>query len=212
MQRPPLHSDPYEVVRARELDTVLGPKGSDRSVDFICDLHNTTSNMGSCLITAPDYLSMHAARYVQSVSTDPCRVISIKPEIPSFSLMSIAKHYITLEIDPQPTGLIRSDIYNMMRCLVGHVLDFIELFNQGLSLPYSPRQCFELQQPFDYPRDEEGVLTACIHPERQAKFEIGPGTSSTAAYCRYRCTKELMSCKGLCLVSPTVPYSIATQQ
>ncbi|MBN3280727.1 ACY2 Aspartoacylase, partial [Polyodon spathula] len=55
----------------------------------------------------------------------------------------------------------------MMRRLVGHVLDFIELFNQGLSLPSSPLHSFELQQPFDYPRDEEGVRTACILPERQ---------------------------------------------
>ncbi|RXM90708.1 N-acyl-aromatic-L-amino acid amidohydrolase (carboxylate-forming) [Acipenser ruthenus] len=29
------------------------------------------------------------------------------------------------------------------------------------------RYCFEIQESFDYPRDEEGILTACIHPDRQ---------------------------------------------
>nr|XP_015209472.1 PREDICTED: N-acyl-aromatic-L-amino acid amidohydrolase (carboxylate-forming) [Lepisosteus oculatus]XP_015209473.1 PREDICTED: N-acyl-aromatic-L-amino acid amidohydrolase (carboxylate-forming) [Lepisosteus oculatus] len=58
---------PYEVRRALELNQTFGPKGSDQAVDFICDLHNTTANTQACLIcdTQSDYLSLHAARYLQ---------------------------------------------------------------------------------------------------------------------------------------------------
>ncbi|KAJ8335955.1 hypothetical protein SKAU_G00392970 [Synaphobranchus kaupii] len=37
---------PYEIARAQELNALLGPRGSDCAIDLICDLHNTTANMG----------------------------------------------------------------------------------------------------------------------------------------------------------------------
>ena len=39
----------YEQSRAKVINQQIGPKG-DARVDFIIDLHNTTSNMGPCLI------------------------------------------------------------------------------------------------------------------------------------------------------------------
>ncbi|KAG9346970.1 hypothetical protein JZ751_005897, partial [Albula glossodonta] len=45
---------PYEIVRSQELNTLLGPKGTDDAMDLICDLHNTTANMGLCLISYSD--------------------------------------------------------------------------------------------------------------------------------------------------------------
>lgn len=59
-------TSPYELRRAHELNAELGPKGSERAVDLLCDLHNTTSNMGLCLIFySLDWIALHIVKYIQ---------------------------------------------------------------------------------------------------------------------------------------------------
>lgn len=63
---PITESSPYELRRAHELNAQLGPKGSAEAVDMLCDLHNTTSNMGLCLIFySVDPISLHILKYLQ---------------------------------------------------------------------------------------------------------------------------------------------------
>lgn len=38
---------------------------------------------------------------------------------------------IGLEVGPQPQGVLRSNIFEAMRVILKHALDFIELFNEG---------------------------------------------------------------------------------
>lgn len=61
--------DPYEVTRARELNQLLGPKGSTEAFDLILDLHNTTANVGSCLIaeSQQEVFVMHLCHHLQVV-------------------------------------------------------------------------------------------------------------------------------------------------
>lgn len=59
---------PYEQKRAHELNAQLGPKGSQEAVDLLCDLHNTTSNMGLCLIFySSDWIPLHILKYLQVI-------------------------------------------------------------------------------------------------------------------------------------------------
>lgn len=59
---------PYEQKRAHELNAQLGPKGSREAVDLLCDLHNTTSNMGLCLIFySSDWIPLHILKYLQVI-------------------------------------------------------------------------------------------------------------------------------------------------
>lgn len=59
---------PYEMIRSRELNARLGPKGSPEAVDLVCDLHNTTANMGLCLIAYSDcdWICLHIFRHLQA--------------------------------------------------------------------------------------------------------------------------------------------------
>lgn len=69
-QAPP---DSVETARAKEIDALLGPKQSPR-VDFIVDMHTTTSNMGlSICIYGKDPLALRAAAYVHK----RCRDVAI---------------------------------------------------------------------------------------------------------------------------------------
>ncbi|XP_012308355.2 N-acyl-aromatic-L-amino acid amidohydrolase (carboxylate-forming) isoform X1 [Aotus nancymaae] len=68
----PTPDDPYEVMRARELNQLLGPKASGRAFDFVLDLHNTTANMGTCLIagSSHDVFALHLCRHLQVASAE----------------------------------------------------------------------------------------------------------------------------------------------
>lgn len=59
-------STPYEQRRAHELNTQLGPKGSEEAVDLLLDLHNTTANMGlSFIFYSLDWITLHIYNYIQ---------------------------------------------------------------------------------------------------------------------------------------------------
>lgn len=64
---------PYEFVRSRELNALLGPKGSSKAVDLVCDLHNTTANMGLCLIaySDQDWICLHIFKHLQANADVP---------------------------------------------------------------------------------------------------------------------------------------------
>lgn len=67
-------STPYEVKRAQELNAQLGPKGSDRAVDLLIDLHNTTANMGLCFIFySVDWVTLHIYKYIQVQASLSCK-------------------------------------------------------------------------------------------------------------------------------------------
>lgn len=59
---------PYEVVRAQELNALLGPKGGSAAVDLLCDLHSSTANMGLCLIahSDSDWICLHICKHLQA--------------------------------------------------------------------------------------------------------------------------------------------------
>ncbi|XP_055012481.1 N-acyl-aromatic-L-amino acid amidohydrolase (carboxylate-forming) B-like [Boleophthalmus pectinirostris] len=167
-------STPYEVIRAHELNTQLGPKGSPDSVDLVCDLHNTTANMGLCLISFSDsdWISMHIFKHLQQCIPDiPMRYIHFDlPSDESYSLDSVGKHGFAIEIGPQPHGVVRSNVYTTMKDAVEHMLDWVRLFNSGTVFEGGPVDVFTLVKHIDYPRDcNTHDVIAAIHPQLQDK-------------------------------------------
>ncbi|XP_061921217.1 N-acyl-aromatic-L-amino acid amidohydrolase (carboxylate-forming) B-like [Entelurus aequoreus] len=163
---------PYEMVRARELNAMLGPKGSPRAVDLVCDLHNTTSNMGLCLIAFSDcdWISLHIYHYLQrEMRYIPVRYVHFDvSDKDSYSLDSVGKHGFALEIGPQPHGLVRSNIYSAMKEGLQHILNWVRLFNSGVVFNGGSVDVFTTVGHVDYPRDEDTHnITAAIHPQLQ---------------------------------------------
>ncbi|ELV09497.1 N-acyl-aromatic-L-amino acid amidohydrolase (carboxylate-forming) [Tupaia chinensis] len=163
--------DPYEVTRARELNQLLGPKASGRAFDFVLDLHNTTANMGSCLIAeaAHNIFAMHMCHHLQLQSPElPCRVFLYQlPGVETYSVDSVAKNGMALELGPQPQGVLRADIFLRMRALVAAALDFIELFNQGTAFPAFEMEAYRTLGAVDFPRTDDGGLAGFVHPQLQ---------------------------------------------
>ncbi|XP_050965236.1 N-acyl-aromatic-L-amino acid amidohydrolase (carboxylate-forming) B isoform X2 [Labeo rohita] len=172
LSSPITDSSPYEVRRAQELNKLMGPKGSKDAIDLICDLHNTTSNMGLTLIhyTSSDWVTLHICKYLQTKITKvPVRVLVLDiPISDAYSLESVSKHGFSIEVGPQPQGVVRADIYMIMKEAVDLTIDWIHKFNSGTVFEGGDVEAFEFIKSVDYPRDPETrTLTAAIHPQLQ---------------------------------------------
>lgn len=163
--------DPYEVTRARELNELLGPKGTEQAFDYIIDLHNTTANTGVCLISEACHSSfnLHLSHYLQLQNPGlPCYILQYDPAgTESYSMESVSKNGICLELGPQPQGVLRADLFSQMRALVASILDFIELFNQGKAFPAFEMDIYRVLSRVDFPRTAEGDLAGTVHPQLQ---------------------------------------------
>ncbi|XP_047242417.1 N-acyl-aromatic-L-amino acid amidohydrolase (carboxylate-forming) B-like isoform X1 [Girardinichthys multiradiatus] len=169
---PILEGAPYEIIRSRELNAMLGPKGSRAAVDLVCDLHNTTANMGLCFIaySDSDWICLHIFKYLQKHMPDtPMRFIHFDvSNKESYSLDSIGKHGFAMEIGPQPHGCVKSNIYTAMKEGVQHMLDWVGYFNSGCVFEGGFVDVFTMVKNIDYPRDEDTRnITATIHPYLQ---------------------------------------------
>uniref|UniRef100_A0A673CZ11 N-acyl-aromatic-L-amino acid amidohydrolase n=1 Tax=Sphaeramia orbicularis TaxID=375764 RepID=A0A673CZ11_9TELE len=157
---PTLDKTPYEMRRARELNAMLGPKGSAGAMDLICDLHNTTANMGLSLITYSDHdwICMHIFRHLQA------QHLLLKNV---FFYIYIIEN-ISMEVGPQPHGVVRSNIYTTMKSGVQYMLDWVHFFNSGVIFDGGFMDVFTVVKHIDYPRDgETHNITAAIHPQLQ---------------------------------------------
>ncbi|XP_026167910.1 N-acyl-aromatic-L-amino acid amidohydrolase (carboxylate-forming) B-like [Mastacembelus armatus] len=169
---PMLDTAPYEMIRSRELNGMLGPKGSPEAVDLVCDLHNTTANMGLCLIAYSDcdWICLHIFRHLQrQMSGIPLRYIHFDvSNKESYSLDSVGKHGFAMEIGAQPHSVVRSNIYTAMKLGVQHMLDWVRSFNSGRIFEGGFVDVFTMVKHIDYPRDSETQnITAAIHPQLQ---------------------------------------------
>ncbi|KAM6160894.1 N-acyl-aromatic-L-amino acid amidohydrolase (carboxylate-forming) [Erethizon dorsatum] len=172
--------EPYEVTRARELNQLLGPKNSSQAFDFLFDLHNTTANMGTCFIlNATDIFALHLCHCLQMQNSEPPSRVLVHnmSEDETYSLDSVAKHGMTMELGPQPQGVLRADLFSRMRSLVASALDFIELFNKGTAFPAFEMEVYRVLDCVNFPHTKDGDLAGMVHPQLQDRdFEpLQPG-------------------------------------
>ncbi|XP_034043757.1 N-acyl-aromatic-L-amino acid amidohydrolase (carboxylate-forming) A-like isoform X2 [Thalassophryne amazonica] len=171
LSSPVTDSTPHELIRAQELNTQLGPKGSQEAFDVLCDLHNTTANMGLCFIfDSCDWLTVHIYKYVKNkITSVPVRAIQINTMIrDSVSLWSVGKHGFTIEVGPQPHGVLRADIFTVMKKAVDLMLEWIQKFNSGCTFEGGEVEVYTKVKNVDYPRDPATQeITAAVHPQLQ---------------------------------------------
>jgi aspartoacylase len=163
--------DGYEAKLAKELNTMLGKKGSDApNVDFIVDLHTTTSNMGlSIVVSNMSKTTWRAIAYL-CTKEPSLKVYRWQGDVENAFVDSIAPHGFAIEVGAVPQGVLRADLFLKTEALIYHLLDFIEKENRQteLNLP-TELEIYDHEQLVDYPRDEEGDIAGMVHQDRQDK-------------------------------------------
>lgn len=160
----------YEQSRAKVLNAQLGPKGNAKT-DFIIDLHNTTSNMGPCLIlTQPGALYNQLAAYVKMKM--PTAIISRDED--HFAqqdhalLCTVGTYGVIVEVGPQPQSVLRQDVLEQMDEMTQHILDFIELYNTN-ALPELPKRTPAIRylHSIKLPMNAQGERLGMVHKNVQ---------------------------------------------
>ena len=169
----------YEDALSKVINQKLGPKGSsETAVDLVIDLHTTTSDMGlSICVSTEDPLTWQAITYAKAQIPE-LHIFRWKGDTDDASFVSsIPPHGITIEVGPIPQGVLRADVFFGTEKVVQALLDFVELHNRGEVQSYTEVEIYDHVALIDYPRDEEGAITAMLHPALQdngyAKIEKG---------------------------------------
>ncbi len=168
----------HEDLLAKEINTLLGPKGeSSKNVDFIVDLHTTTANMGQSIVLSNESeLTLQIVSYLASKEPD-LKVYRWKGDEEDAFVDSIANHGFAIEVGPVPQGVLRADKFLQTENLVYHILDYLDRYNEGDVQFSDTLEIYDHICLVDYPRDTEGDILAMVHPERQDRdFDlIKPG-------------------------------------
>jgi len=159
-----------ELNRAREINALLGKKGSENAPDLILDIHNTTANMGITLILSSSEPALMQISVI--IANEFSNIhIYLQPEKREESpyLGTIAKTDICIEAGPQAHGTLDAEIFFKVERVVFRFLELAEAWNRGALPKMSDVEIFTEKRSIDYPRDSNGNITAIIHPALQGK-------------------------------------------
>ncbi len=162
----------YEQSRAKVLNAQLGPKGAART-DLLIDLHNTTSNMGACLIltqAGPFYNKMAAYVKMKMPEAIISRDEDDLPAAEHALMCTLGRYGVLVEVGPQPQSVLRQDVLEQMHDMVQHILDFVELYNLE-QLPPLPKQteAFRYLHSIKLPTNAQGERIGMVHKNVQDK-------------------------------------------
>ena len=160
----------YEDILAKGINAKLGPKGSEKTnVDFIVDLHSTTSDMGlSIVIDNDSKLTWQVAAYLKEMEPN-LHIFRWKGDTKEVSFVnSITKDGFAIEVGPIPQGVLRADLFFETEKLVGYILDYFEKLNtQKLDKQYTSIEIYDHIKLLDFPRGKDGDINATVHPNLQ---------------------------------------------
>ena len=159
-----------ESVRAREINDLIGKKGSEDAPDFILDIHNTTANMGVTLIlSSSETALLQISAIIAHEFSDVHIYLQPEKREESPYIGTIAKSDVCIEAGPQAHGTLNAEIFFKVEKIVFRFLELIESWNDGALPKVSNFETFTEMQSIDYPRNPKGNITAIIHPALQGK-------------------------------------------
>ncbi|BAY61159.1 aspartoacylase [Calothrix brevissima NIES-22] len=168
----------YEDLLAKNINHIYGQNGK-YPVDFIVDLHSTTSNMGVTVLFDDDkQFNLQLAAYLNYLHPEIKIYSSGSSGRGKHGLRSRAKFAIGIEVGAIPQGVVNADLFLKTQSIVYATLDYLEFYNQN-KLPNFSKSftLYKYTKKIDYPHNENGEITAMIHPDLQFKdYEaLAPG-------------------------------------
>ncbi|GEM_PF-191566 len=149
---------------AQSLNKEIGPKSSP-SYDLVIDFHNTTANLGPCLIIlCKGEFEVSMARYVKSVMPSSVMLLENEKPYEDFPyLCTLGKHGVMIELGNQAHGVNDPSIYLNGLQLLQAILDFCRLYNENNLPALMPVECYHLTGEVKYP--DGAMHEYMIHPD-----------------------------------------------
>lgn len=158
----------YEAHRAKALRDEFGQAGQT-PVDFIIDLHSTTSNAKLMLILDNlDALTLNLAAHLSSIQPNVKIYHSGSSGRKQDALRSLAQYRLGIEVGPVAHGTLDATLFRQTEELVYQTLDYLEQYNRNKTTARkSSLILYQYVGTVDYPRDARGELLGMIHPQLQ---------------------------------------------
>jgi succinylglutamate desuccinylase len=167
-----------EATRAKEVNAILGPKGSaSPAVDLIIDLHNTTANTGVALMMPPQDELSHAigAHLVEHDAS--VRIVNFTAGKADYPMLpTVGRHGMTFEVGAVPWGCVDGALYEQSLRLLALTLDYVHAHNLAIAAgsPSAWRRAavpvYEAVRTVDYPRyADDNTISAMVHPSIQGR-------------------------------------------
>ncbi|NBW80470.1 aspartoacylase [bacterium] len=169
----------FELKLARQIEQDIFQKCDGKAPDVIFDLHTTTAEMGlSLVLTNRDPFNLLLYGYLRSRVANVRAYVWEEPSSRPGFLNSLARNGFAIEVGPIANGVLHAGRVLETSNLVGHCLDFIEMWNCSV-LPSLPEKVplYVFSRHIDYPRASDGLPSAMVHPEFQGRDfqELLPG-------------------------------------
>ncbi|MFH7028040.1 MAG: aspartoacylase [Heteroscytonema crispum UTEX LB 1556] len=169
----------YEEKRAKSIQEILSSK-DDKQVDFLLDLHSTTSNMGLTLILVNSHpFNLKLAAYLSEINP-LVRVYrcSFKTVEENPFVNSLCELGFAIELGPIAQGVLNAKLFQKTEELIHTILDYLEKCDRGeIELSNVSLTLYHHLSNVDYPKNEDGTIFGMIHPELQDRdYEaLNPG-------------------------------------
>jgi succinylglutamate desuccinylase len=174
----------YEQLRAREINSMIGPKTSPTpKCDYVMDLHNTTAATGVALFLHPrDKFSQELAAYL--ISLDSTVSVALWADRDVVVLPSVGRSGMTFEVGPVSVGCLDAKLYKQSKMLVDSALDYMAAHNAAVQKRKkrgvdgeaeeakrkpATLQAVQMIKSVPFPRDDNKELTGMIHPSLDGK-------------------------------------------
>lgn len=151
----------YEELLAQKLYRQI----QESKIDFVIDVHTSTSNMGlTLLLSNNNPFNLQLAAYLASKNPQVKIVRSINTEENRFR--HIFPLGFTLEIGAIAPNVIDSVWFERAEALIIEILDYIELTNQHQQPKFSKTiTLYSLFETVYFPTDDTGEITAMVHSQ-----------------------------------------------
>lgn len=154
----------YEQSIAKKIARRIGQE----KIDFLIDLHSTTANMGLTIILSDNHpYLLQLAAYLTTINPKVKILQHLLNKDASY-LRSLVELGITIEVGAVANGLLDARLFQETEELIHATLDYLEADGQGQSVEVPTNfNFYRVLEKVDYPRNQQGVIQAMIHPQLQ---------------------------------------------
>ncbi|MCW4444174.1 aspartoacylase [Vibrio splendidus] len=153
--------DGHEVGLAEKWNTYLSV-----DVDFVIDLHNTTSAMGATLILiSSSRFDLMLGAYINEHMPHANIVIEDHETLSNHGyLASASSSGVIVEVGAQPHLVLRQDVTELMSEMTLHILDFTSKFYSGdIDCKLKSYNAFRFLNTVKFPTCAQGIVNAMVH-------------------------------------------------
>lgn len=162
----------YEQLRAKYLAHQFSLAG----IEFIVDLHTTTSAMGTTLIlNQPHPLLLNLAAHL-SQRDEEIRVLQYSQQKDLPYIRGLCPLGVTIELGPVPQGVYEPTAIAKTQKTLTRILAYLQELSTGNVPSVDNCTVYEQIETVDYPRDDQGEIVAEIAPQIRDYEAITPGS------------------------------------